>query len=107
MPAKHISKNDFKKEVLDHKGIVFVDFYAEWCGPCKMTSPIVDQLADEEKEVVFLKVDVDKNQDLASQYSVFSIPTFIIFKDGQPVNQFVGAKDKQGFKQEIDKVKNK
>ena len=92
------------REVLKNKGIVLVDFYAQWCGPCKMTGPIIEQLAEEVNNVKFVKVDVDQNQELSSQYQVFSIPTFLIFKDGQVVNQFVGALGKEGFLSEINKV---
>jgi thioredoxin 1 len=99
-----INKDNFKQEVLDHKGTVFVDFYADWCGPCKLTSPIVEELSEQMKEVKFVKVDVDQNNDLATQYSVFSIPTFIIFKEGRAVNQFVGAMGKEGFEEEIKKI---
>jgi len=98
------SQTSFKADVLDKKGIVFVDFYADWCGPCKMTGPILEQLADEHKEITFYKVNVDENNDLASQYSVFSIPTFVIFKDGQVVSQFSGAMGKEGFEQELQKI---
>lgn len=81
-----------------------MDFYAEWCGPCKMTAPIIEQLAVEQKDVTFYKVDVDQNSELASQYSVFSIPTFVIFKDGQIAAQFSGAMGKEGFVSEIKRV---
>lgn len=104
MSVLHVGKEEFQKEVLDYKGVVLVDFYAEWCGPCKMTGPIIDQLATEMKNVKFIKVDVDQNSDLASQYSVFSIPTCIIFKDGKTYNQFVGARGKEGFIAEIQKA---
>ncbi|HLL61259.1 MAG TPA: thioredoxin [Candidatus Nitrosocosmicus sp.] len=104
MAATHINQSDFQKEVLDHKGIVMVDFYAEWCGPCKMTSPIIDELADEKKDIKFVKIDVDQNSDLASQYNIFSIPTFMIFKDGKPATQFAGAQSKDGFVNELQKV---
>lgn len=103
MAVAHIDKSGFQKEVLDHKGVVMVDFYATWCGPCKMTGPIIEELAKEKTDIKFVKVDVDQNQDLSSQYNVFSIPTFIVFKDGQPVNQFVGAMSKEGFLTEIKK----
>lgn len=99
-----IDKNNFEVEVLKNKGIVLVDFYAQWCGPCKMTGPIIEKLAEEVKNVKFVKVDVDQNQELTSQYQVFSIPTFLIFKDGQVVNQFVGVMGKEGFLTEINKV---
>jgi len=100
------NQDSFKKDVLDQKGVVFVDFYADWCGPCKVTSPIVDELAQEMKDVKFSKVNVDENQQLAGEYSVFSIPTFLIFKDGQMKNQFVGAHSKENFEAEIKKVVN-
>jgi len=101
-----INADQFQNEVLNQKGLVFVDFYADWCGPCKMTSPIIEELANEVKEVKFVKVNVDENPDLASQYNIFSIPTFLIFKDGKVIHQFVGARGKEGFLSEIDKAKN-
>jgi len=100
-----INADQFQNEVLNQKGLVFVDFYADWCGPCKITSPIVEELANEVKEVKFVKVNVDENPDLASQYNIFSIPTFLIFKDGKVIHQFVGARGKEGFLSEIEKAK--
>lgn len=107
MAPLDITQDQFKKEVLEHKGVVFVDFHAEWCGPCKMTEPIIEELATNSEykdKVKFVKVDVDSNQDLAAQFSVFSIPTFITFKDGEPVGQFAGARDRGGFEAELNKV---
>lgn len=104
MAVAQIDKNSFDGEVIKSKGFVMVDFFATWCGPCKMTSPIIDQLSEEMKNVKFVKVDVDQNQELASQYQIFSIPTFMVFKDGQVVNQFVGALGKEGFVAEINKA---
>jgi thioredoxin 1 len=104
MAVPHVSQTDYQKEVLEHKGVVLVDFYAEWCGPCKFTAPIIEELANEMKDVKFVKVDVDQNQELATQYQIFSIPTFIIFKDGKQVTQFVGAQGKEGFVDELHKV---
>ena len=104
MAVIQVTKDNFKQEVLDYKGKVLVDFYADWCGPCKMTSPIIDELSGEVKDIKFVKIDVDQNQDVASAYSVFSIPNFVIFKDGQLANQFVGAMGKEGFLAEIKKV---
>lgn len=98
------SQENFQKEVSDAKGIVFVDFFAEWCGPCKITSPIIDQLSEEKNNMKFIKIDVDKNPELVSQYQIFSIPTFVIFKDGKMISQFVGAHSKEGFEQEIKKA---
>ncbi len=104
MAAAEIKQENFKQEVLDYKGVVFVDFHAEWCGPCKMTGPIVEELSGEMKDVKFVKIDVDANQEVSSQYSVFSIPTFLIFKNGVVANQFVGAMGKEKFIEEIKKV---
>ena len=104
MATLQINKDQFTKEVLDYKGVVFVDFYAKWCVPCKMTEPIIHEISDEIKNVKFVKVDVDNNPELASQYSVFSIPTFVLFKNGQTVSQFVGAMGKESFLAEINKV---
>lgn len=98
------TQTTFKTDVLDKKGLILVDFFAEWCGPCKMTGPILETLSEEHKDILFYKVNVDENGDLASAYSVFSIPTFIIFKDGQIVSQFSGAMGKEGFEEEIKKV---
>lgn len=105
MAVATVTKDNFKQEVLDHKGVVFVDFYADWCGPCKMTGPIIDELSDELKNIKFVKSNVDQNSDLASSYQIFSIPTFMIFKDGKVAHQFVGARDKNGFLNEINSVK--
>ena len=105
MAISTVTNDNFKKEVLESDKVVLVDFYADWCGPCKLTSPIIDKLAEEMKDVIFVKVDVDKNQELAGQYSVFSIPTFILFKKGEVVNQMVGAMGKEGFVAGINKAK--
>jgi len=79
-------------------------FLSHNCAPCKVTFPIIDELSNEKTDTKFLKVDVDKNPELAQQYSIFSIPTFMIFKDGKPASQFVGAMGKEGFLNEIKKV---
>lgn len=106
MTSIQITNDTFKREVLDHKGVVLVDFYADWCGPCKVVAPILDELSKKYKDVLFAKVDIDKNQDLASKYSIFSIPTFLIIKNGDVKNQFVGAQSREGFESEIKKVVN-
>ena len=101
------TKDSFQKEALEQKGILFVDFYADWCGPCKMTTPIIEQLSEEYKDkITFVKINVDAHQDLASQYSVFSIPTFIIFKAGKIITQLIGAHGKEGFIREIKKTES-
>lgn len=105
MSVSQVSKDTFQKDVLDHKGYVFIDFYADWCAPCKVTEPIVHELAGEMKDMKFVKIDVDANAEVAQQYSVFSIPTFVILKDGKPVSSFVGAMGREGFEEEINKAK--
>ena len=94
MNVAEIMSQDFEK-VLNSQTTVLVDFFATWCGPCKMMSPIIENIAEENSNVKVVKVDVDKNQDLAMKYSVMSIPTIIIFKNGKPTATFVGVKDKQ------------
>ncbi|MFS8158900.1 MAG: thioredoxin [Candidatus Roizmanbacteria bacterium] len=103
--VKKTTSQDFAKDVTSAKGVVFVDFFAEWCGPCKVTDPIIHTLSDDPtyKDISFVKVDVDEAAELSGQYNVFSIPTFMIFKDGKPVHEFVGARDKAGFEEELKK----
>jgi thioredoxin 1 len=99
-----VNKDTFQTEVVSHKGAVLIDFYADWCGPCKMTTPILEELSKEMPNVKFVKVDVDQNPELASQHSVFSIPTFVIYKSGVVAGQFSGAMGKESFESEIKKV---
>lgn len=109
MAVTQISNQDFQKQVLEEKGVVFVDFYADWCGPCRVVGPIIDELSKEEQfkdKVKFIKINVDENPQLASQYNIFSIPTFIIFKDGKPVSQLTGAMGKEILIEEINKIIN-
>lgn len=101
---KKIDASQFQNEVLNEKNIlVFVDFYADWCGPCRLTSPIIEELANELPNVKFIKINVDENSELASRYSILSIPTFLFFKNGEVVHQMVGANSKQRFAEEINK----
>lgn len=96
---------DFKQQVLEKKGVVVVDFWAEWCGPCKMVSPVIEELANEyEGKVTIGKLNVDDNQQTAGSYSVMSIPTVMIFKDGKPVKSIVGAQGKESYKKAIDEA---
>lgn len=90
-----INSENFEKEVLNSNEPVLVDFYADWCGPCKMMAPVVEELAGElQGKAKVGKINVDENQDLAMKYNVMSIPTLIIFKDGKEFKRFVGVRDK-------------
>ena len=97
---KHLSDKDFKEFI--GKGNVAVDFWAEWCGPCKMMGPILDELEKEVKSVKFAKVDVDENSELSAEAMVRGIPTLILFKDGDEVDRVVGFVPKDSLKQRIN-----
>lgn len=98
----HINASEFEKEVLNEEGIVVVDFWATWCGPCKMIAPIIEELDEEMSNVKFVKVDVDKNPEIAGEYKIVSIPTLKIFKGGKVVNTLVGFKPKEALKADIE-----
>jgi len=96
---------EFEKELSDAGSKpVFVDFTATWCGPCKMIGPVFEQLAKENEEMIFVKVDVDENEDVAAKYEVSAMPTFIVIKDKTKVDQMVGA-DKEKLKALVLKFK--
>lgn len=99
MSVIEVTSQNYEKEILKSEKPVLIDFYANWCGPCKMMSPIVDEIAEELKENVTVgKVNVDENQDLAMEYGIMSIPTLVILKNGEPVKTFVGVTDKETIK---------
>lgn len=102
MAALKITKENFQTEVLEAKETVLVDFWASWCGPCKMIGPIIDQIADERTDIKVGKVNVDEEQELAVQFKVMSIPTLLVFKDGKVVNQSLGAKPKAAILAMLD-----
>ena len=97
-----LNAESFKNEVLNNKGYSLVDFWAPWCGPCRMMVPIFEELSNEVKNVKFCKVNVDENQDISSGYRVSSIPCFILFKEGKAVASKVGGASKEDFKEWIE-----
>jgi len=94
MAVVSITQNNFEDEVLKAEQTVLVDFWAGWCGPCKMLAPIVDQIAEEHPEIKVCKVNIDEEAALAIDYKVMSIPTLVVFKNGQIANQAVGVQSK-------------
>lgn len=95
MAIIHINNHNFEQEVLKSEKPVLLDFFATWCGPCKMLSPTLDQIAQERSDIKVCKVDVDQEPELAARYSVMSIPTLMVVKDGEIVSQALGALPKQ------------
>lgn len=95
--VKTITSENFRSEVLEFKGTVLLDFWAGWCGPCRAMAPVVDKLAEEHPEVRFGKVNVDEEGELASQFGIFSIPTFLVVKDGKVQAQTAGARPKEAL----------
>ena len=90
-----LNEQNFKSEVLEKNGVVLVDFYADWCGPCKMVSPVVDEISDEREDIAVGKINVDESMLIAMQYNVQSIPTLIVFKDGVEKSRIVGYVPKE------------
>lgn len=89
-----INKSNFQKEVMESEKTVLLDFWASWCGPCRMLSPIIDEIAEEHSEIKVGKVNVDEEQELAASFKVMSIPSLFVIKGGEVVNQAVGARPK-------------
>lgn len=101
---QHFTDANFKQEVIESKQPVLVDFWASWCGPCKLLGPLVEELANEykDKPIKIGKMEVDENEQTPPQYQVMSIPTLIFFKDGKPVQQMVGMQTKEDLKEALD-----
>lgn len=94
MSVININKNNFQNEVLNSEKPVLLDFWAPWCGPCRMVSPVVDEIASERGDIKVGKVNVDEQPELAAQFGVMSIPTLVVMKGGKVANQMVGARPK-------------
>ncbi len=100
------TKENFEEEVLNAEVPVLVDMFATWCGPCKMMGPVVEEIAKEYEGTAKVgKVDIDQDSELAAQYSIMSVPTFLIFKNGTVVDKIIGGVPKEVLVQAIDKVK--
>ena len=95
MATTVITKDNFQSEVLDYSGTVLIDFWADWCGPCRMLSPIIDEVAAENPAIKVGKVNVDAEQELAAQFGIMSIPTLLVFKNGQKSGDSVGLIPKE------------
>lgn len=103
--AHLVTDQNFDKEVLQASHPVLVDFYADWCGPCKMIAPLVEELAKEyEGKATIVKLNVDENMDTSQKYGVMSIPTLIFFKDGKEVDRVVGALPKDALAEKLDSL---
>ncbi len=102
MAVIKLESKDFKAEVLEAKGKVLVDFYADWCGPCRMMGPVFEELSNEKENVKFYKLNVDESGEIAQQYGVMSIPTFIVFEDGQIVNKMIGGRSKDELAKSVE-----
>lgn len=97
MAVLKITNKNFKEEVLDSEKPVIIDFYADWCMPCKMMTPIIDNIAEENNNIKVAKINVDDAQEIAAKYNIMSIPTIIIFKEGKEYKKFIGVTSKESI----------
>ena len=103
--ALEFTNDNFKEKVLDNKGVVLVDFWAEWCGPCRIIGPVVEDLHKEyDGKATIGKLNVDENREIAAQYGIMSIPTLLFFKEGQLIDKHVGVASKGDLKKKLDAV---
>ena len=97
-----VTDNNFTAEVLEADGPVLVDFWAPWCGPCRVVAPVLEEIASERPDLKIVKLNTDENPQTSAQYQVLSIPTMILFKGGQPVHTVIGAYPKKKLEQELE-----
>lgn len=100
---KHLSEENFEKEVIDSKGLTLVDFFATWCGPCQMLGPVLERIGNSRAEFDIAKVDIDQAQNLALKYEVEVVPTMVIFKDGKVVDKIEGFMSESEIVEEMSK----
>lgn len=98
---KKIDNTNFETEILNFSGTALVDFYADWCGPCKMIAPIIEEIANEQSDIIVGKINVDNTPELAIKYGVSSIPTIIVFKNGQEDKRIIGFREKDALLEAI------
>jgi thioredoxin 1 len=104
MTTISVTDDSFQAEVLESERPVIVDFWAAWCGPCRVMSPILEEIAAERDDLRVVKVDTDANQRVAAEYGVLSMPTFMVFRDGAPVGQIVGARPKKRLLADLEEL---
>lgn len=103
----HSNTQNFKKDVLDSEKLVIVDFFAEWCGPCQVFAPVVEDLATSDNSLDVVKIDIDADSDLAIQYNIEAVPTLVVFKNGKELDRVTGILDKTGLNNFINQYKNR
>ena len=98
---KHVTDGDFQAEVLENEHPVLVDFWAPWCGPCRVVAPVLEEIADERDNLRIVKVNIDENQQTAMNYQILAIPTMVLFRDGQEAKRIQGAMPKKRLEAEL------
>ncbi len=101
---QEVTDNNFQAEVIESETAVLVDFWAPWCGPCRVVAPVLEQIAAEQDDLRIVKLNVDENQQTAATFDVLSIPTMILFRGGQPVKKIIGAYPKKKIEAELELV---